>query len=57
MVVGAGYAIGYWLGPYLERVHRTVGRAERVLVTGVVVTALGMIGWRVVHALRGRRAS
>ena len=57
VVVGAGYAIGYGLGPYLERVHRTVGTAELVLVAGVVVAALGMIGWRVVHALRGRRAS
>jgi membrane-associated protein len=56
-VVAAGYAIGYGLGPYLDRVHRTVGEAERVIVVGVTIAALAMIAWRAVLALRGRRAS
>jgi membrane protein DedA with SNARE-associated domain len=56
-VVVAGYAIGYGLGPYVERAHETVGRAEHVLVGGVIIAALAMLAWRVVHAVRARRAS
>jgi membrane protein DedA with SNARE-associated domain len=56
-VVAAGFAIGYGLGPYLDPLHRTVGEAELVLVGGVIVTALAMIAWRVVHGLRSRRVS
>ena len=56
-VVAAGYAIGYGLGPYVDRVHDTVGRAEHVLLVGVIVAALAMLAWRVVHAVRTRRTS
>jgi len=56
-VVAAGYAIGYGLGPYVARVHDTVGGAERVLVVGAILAALAMVAWRVLHALRARRMS
>jgi membrane protein DedA with SNARE-associated domain len=53
--VGAGYAIGYGLGEYVERLQRTVGEAERVILAAVIVGALAFIAWRVVHAVRGQK--
>jgi membrane protein DedA with SNARE-associated domain len=56
-VVVAGYAIGYGLGPYLARMHDTLGEAERVLLVGAIAAAVAMIGWRAVNAVRRRHTS
>ena len=46
--VGIGYALGYGLGAYVERIRRL----EYIVLIGATVAALGVLGWR---ALRGRR--
>ena len=51
-VVGAGYAIGYGLGEYVERLQKFVGQVERVILAVALVSALALIGWRIVHAMR-----
>jgi membrane-associated protein len=52
VVVTAGYAIGYGLGEYVERLHKLVGQAERVVFVVAIVGALAFLGWRAFHALR-----
>ena len=54
-VVGAGYAIGYGLGEYVERLQKFVGQVERVILAVALVSALALIGWRIVHALRRQK--
>src|SRR5262249_19309925 len=38
VAVGAGYAIGYGLGEYVERLHRLMGQVE-ILILGVALAA------------------
>ncbi len=52
VAVGAGYAIGYGLGEYVERLRHVVGQVERLILAAALVSALALIGWRVVHTLR-----
>ena len=47
VAVAAGYAIGYGLGEYVERV-------EIVVLVVALATALGLIGGRIIQGLRGR---
>ena len=54
-VVGAGYAIGYGLGEYVERLQKFVGQVERVILAVALVSALALLGWRIVQALRGQK--
>jgi membrane protein DedA with SNARE-associated domain len=54
IVVGAGYAIGYGFGDYVERLHRVVGRVERLVAIAALTGALALIAWRVLHTLRAR---
>jgi membrane-associated protein len=56
VAVGAGYAIGYGLGDYVEHLQRVVGRVERLIVTAALAAALGVIAWRVVRTLRKRES-
>jgi membrane protein DedA with SNARE-associated domain len=51
-VVGAGFAIGYGLGEYVERLHRLVGQVERLVLAAALIGALAFVAWRIVHALR-----
>jgi len=51
VVVGAGYAIGYGLGEYVERLHRIVGQVERLILAVALIAALALIVWRIAHAL------
>lgn len=53
IVVGVGYAIGYGLGDYIERLRLTAGSAGRVVV---VVALAAIVAW-VVLAWRARRRS
>jgi len=51
VAVAAGYAIGYGLGEYVERLRWVVGQVERAVLAVALLGALALIGWRVVHAL------
>jgi membrane protein DedA with SNARE-associated domain len=55
--VGAGYAIGYGFGDYVERARRAVGAGGRaVLIAAVVCAGAGFV-WRLLRALRARSGS
>jgi membrane protein DedA with SNARE-associated domain len=54
IVVGAGYAVGYGFGDYIERLRRAAGDAERVVLIALALAAI--IAW-VVLARRARRRS
>ncbi len=52
--VGLGYALGYGLGEYVERVQRITGFVEYALLA-IGIIGLSAVGRRVVRALRTRR--
>jgi len=54
VAVAAGYAIGYGLGKYVERLHRVIGQVEIVVLVVALMSALGVIGWRIIQGLRAR---
>jgi membrane-associated protein len=54
VAVGLGYAVGYGLGEYVERLRRVVGDLERVVLIVVLVGALALLGWRTLRTLRDR---
>ncbi len=54
VVVTAGYAIGYGLGEYVERLQKVTGQVERIILAVALVGALALIAWRIVHTLRRR---
>jgi membrane protein DedA with SNARE-associated domain len=54
VAVAAGYAVGYGLGEYVQRAHRVAGQLEYIVLIVALVTAVGLIGWRIVQALRHR---
>lgn len=57
VVVGAGYAVGYGFGPYLERLRYVVGELERIVLLVVLLALLAVIGVRIVQAVNQRRVS
>jgi membrane protein DedA with SNARE-associated domain len=57
VAVAAGYAVGYGLGEYVKRAHRLAGQVEYIVLIVALVTALGLIGWRIVQGLRHRGRS
>lgn len=57
LVVGAGYAVGYGLGDYVERLRRVVGEVEHIVLIAAIVGAIALLGWRTLRAVRARRAS
>jgi membrane protein DedA with SNARE-associated domain len=54
LAVGAGYAIGYGLGEYVERVRGIVDDVEYLVLLVTVLATVALLGWR---ALSVRRAS
>lgn len=54
VAVGAGLAVGYGFGEYMERLRRVGGEVERVGLLIALVIALALIGWRTLQALRNR---
>src|SRR6266508_2521457 len=52
VAVAAGYAVGYGLGSYVERLHRVAGQVEYIVLIVALATALGLIGWRIFQGLR-----
>ena len=57
LAVGAGYAVGYGLGPYVERLRRVVGEVEHVILLAAILGTLALLGWRVLRARRARQGS
>lgn len=54
LAVGAGYAVGYGLGPYLERLRQLVGEVEHIVLVVALGGAVGLLGWRAFRLLRRR---
>ena len=57
LAVGAGYAVGYGLGAYVERLRRVVGEVEHVILLAAIIGTLALLGWRVLRARRARQGS
>jgi membrane protein DedA with SNARE-associated domain len=55
LVVAAGWAVGYGLGPYIERLRHAVGAVEHYVLAAIVLAILATLGVRAVRALRGPR--
>ncbi len=53
LVVGAGYAVGLGLGPYVERLGRVAGEVEQALVLLVLGVAVGALAVRIARARHG----
>jgi membrane protein DedA with SNARE-associated domain len=47
--VGIGYAIGYGLNPYMERIQHTVGAGEHVVLIAFIVLVFALLGWQVLR--------
>lgn len=54
LTVGAGWAIGYGLGDYVERLRRVVGNVEHVVLLAAVASAGALIAWRAARWLSQR---
>ena len=52
--VGIGYAVGYGLGEYIERLRRVLGEVEYIVLLATVVGVVALLGWRAVRAMRAR---
>jgi membrane protein DedA with SNARE-associated domain len=53
--VALGYAVGYGLGDYVNRLERVVGELAHIVLTVAILAALALMGWRALHAARTRR--
>ena len=51
MAVGVGYAGGYGVGAHVERVLRMMGKAEYLIVTGVLILIAAILVRRVLSAV------
>ncbi len=54
ITVGLGWAIGYGLGDYVERLRRVVGNVENIVLLAAVVAAGALIAWRAARWLGWR---
>jgi membrane-associated protein len=54
--VGLGYAVGYGLGDYVERLRRVIGDVEHVILLAALVSGVAYLGWRALKARRPRRS-
>jgi membrane protein DedA with SNARE-associated domain len=54
VVVGAGYAVGYGFGVYVERLRYVVGEVERIVLLVILLGVLTLIAVRIVQALQRR---
>lgn len=57
VAVGVGYAIGYGLGEYVERLGWVVGRVEYLVLFAALACAAALLAWRLVSAVRSRTPS
>ncbi|HUG38037.1 MAG TPA: DedA family protein [Candidatus Limnocylindrales bacterium] len=54
LAVGAGYAIGYGLGAYVERARHVIGNLEDVVLLAALGFTMALIAWRVARRLHRR---
>lgn len=54
VVVGAGYAVGYGFGIYVERLRYLIGELERIVLLVVLVGVFVLMAVRTMQALRRR---
>jgi membrane protein DedA with SNARE-associated domain len=54
VAVAGGYVVGYGLGEYVERARRVAGQVEYLVLLVALMSAVGLIVWRVVQGLRHR---
>ncbi len=52
--VGIGYAIGYGLGEYVERVRHVAGEVEEIVLIAATIFTLAFLAWRALRAARRR---
>ena len=52
LAVGAGYAIGYGLGEYVERARAVISNLEDVVLLAALGCTMALIAWRVARRLR-----
>ena len=57
VVVGAGYAVGYGFGTYVERLRYLMGEVERIVVLVVLIGILALIAVRIVQAIQPRKVN
>ena len=54
VMVAAGYAVGYGLGDYVERLQQVAGQLEYLVFIAAILAAVALVGWRIIHALHDR---
>ena len=54
LTVAGGWAIGYGLGGYVERLRRVVGNVEHFVLLAAVASAGALIAWRAARWLSRR---
>ena len=54
VAVAGGYVVGYGLGEYVERARRVAGQVEYLVLLVALMSAVGLIAWRVGQGLRHR---
>jgi len=54
LTVAGGWAIGYGLGGYVERLRRVVGNVEHFVLLAAVASAVALIAWRAARWLSRR---
>lgn len=54
VAVGAGYAVGYGLGTYVEPLRHVVGEVEHVVLVIAAVATAVLLAWRVAQGLRAK---
>src|SRR5262249_18865225 len=54
VAVAGGYLFGYGLGEYLERARRVAGQVEYLVLLVALMSAVGLIAWRIVQGIRHR---
>jgi membrane-associated protein len=54
VVVGAGYAVGYGFGSYVERLRYVIGEVERIVLLVVLMGILTLVAVRIVQAIHQR---
>ena len=57
LVVGAGYAVGYGFGEYVERLRRTVGEVEHIVLGAAIAFAILLLARLWLQAVRANRRS
>ena len=54
VAVTGGYLLGLGLGEYVERARRFAGQVEYLVLLVALISAVALIGWRIIQGLRRR---